>query len=141
MADIIQIRRDTIANWTSVNPVLSNGEMGFETDTKKLRIGDGVTQFLSLTAGGLSTWGNIEGTLSDQIDLQEALDLKSNTTHTHAYEPADATILKDADIGVSVEAYVTKLTAWNTNFGLLHTQVAYGDHLHMVFMNLLMLPY
>ena len=130
MADIIQIRRDTIANWTSVNPVLSNGEMGFETDTKKLRIGDGVTQFLSLTAGGLSTWGNIEGTLSDQIDLQEALDLKSNTTHTHAYEPADATILKDADIGVSVEAYVTKLTAWNTNFGLLHTQVAYGDHVH-----------
>lgn len=32
---------------------------------------------------------------------------KSDTTHNHTgvYEPADATILKDADIGVSVQAY------------------------------------
>lgn len=30
---IIQHRRDTAANWTSTNPTLSAGEMGFETDT------------------------------------------------------------------------------------------------------------
>ena len=50
-------------------------------------------------------WGDIGGTLSDQTDLQAALDLKSDTTHTHAYEPSDATILKDADIGSTVQAY------------------------------------
>lgn len=35
MADIIQLRRDTAANWTNANPVLADGELGFETDTKK----------------------------------------------------------------------------------------------------------
>jgi hypothetical protein len=37
----IKLRRDTAANWTSVNPVLHEGEMGLETDTNKLKIGDG----------------------------------------------------------------------------------------------------
>ncbi len=37
----IKLRRDTAANWTSVNPVLNEGEMGLETDTNKLKIGDG----------------------------------------------------------------------------------------------------
>ena len=39
----ILLRRDTGANWTSVNPVLNEGEMGLETDTNKLKIGDGYT--------------------------------------------------------------------------------------------------
>lgn len=39
----IKLRRDTAANWTSVNPVLNEGEMGLETDTNKLKIGDGYT--------------------------------------------------------------------------------------------------
>ena len=43
MADKIQFRRDTAANWTSVNPVLANGMPGYETDTCRLKIGDGIT--------------------------------------------------------------------------------------------------
>jgi microcystin-dependent protein len=39
----IQLRRDTSANWGSTNPVLRRGEPGFETDTNKLKIGDGAT--------------------------------------------------------------------------------------------------
>ena len=37
----------------------------------------------------------------------DALALKSDTTHNHTgiYEPADATIVKDADIGVTVQPY------------------------------------
>jgi len=31
----VQFRRDTAANWTSNNPVLSAGELGLETDTSK----------------------------------------------------------------------------------------------------------
>ena len=34
--------------WASVNPVLLAGEPGYETDTQKLRIGDGTTTFTSL---------------------------------------------------------------------------------------------
>ena len=35
--DRFKIRRDTAANWTSNNPTLLEGELGWESDTKKLR--------------------------------------------------------------------------------------------------------
>jgi len=48
MTTEIDIRRDTAANWTSNNPTLALGEMGFETDTRKLKVGDGATAWTSL---------------------------------------------------------------------------------------------
>jgi hypothetical protein len=44
----IQLRRDTAANWTSVNPTLASGEPGYETDTGKFKIGNGSTAWASL---------------------------------------------------------------------------------------------
>jgi hypothetical protein len=44
----IVIRRDTAANWTTVNPVLLNGEWGFETDARKLKIGNGTSAWNAL---------------------------------------------------------------------------------------------
>ena len=44
----IQMRRDTAANWTSEDPTLESGEWGLETDTKKIKIGDGSTAWSSL---------------------------------------------------------------------------------------------
>ena len=44
----IQIRRDTSADWASTNPTLSSGELGYETNTDKFKIGDGVTAWNSL---------------------------------------------------------------------------------------------
>lgn len=51
----IQLRHDTAANWTSVNPVLLEGEVGIETDTKKFKVGDGVTDWTSLAYGNADT--------------------------------------------------------------------------------------
>jgi hypothetical protein len=48
MSETIQMRRDTSANWTAVNPVLHQGEIGVETNTLKAKIGDGVTAWSSL---------------------------------------------------------------------------------------------
>lgn len=50
----IKLRRDTAANWTTNNPVLALGEPGLETDTRKVKYGDGVTAWTSLAyaAGG-----------------------------------------------------------------------------------------
>jgi hypothetical protein len=45
---VIQLRRDTAANWESVNPVLALGEPGVETGSNKIKVGDGVTAWLSL---------------------------------------------------------------------------------------------
>lgn len=36
-----QLRRDTAANWASVNPTLGPGEPAIETDTRKVKYGDG----------------------------------------------------------------------------------------------------
>lgn len=54
---LIQTRRDTAANWTSVNPVLAAGEPGLETDTGKVKYGDGTTAWTSL---GYATNPNAE---------------------------------------------------------------------------------
>lgn len=39
----IKLRRDIAARWARLNPVLDEGEQGFETDTGKFKIGDGST--------------------------------------------------------------------------------------------------
>ena len=48
MAAKIQLRRDTASVWTSVNPTLALGEPGVETDTYKVKVGDGATAWTSL---------------------------------------------------------------------------------------------
>lgn len=49
MATLIQFRRGTAAQWTSANTVLHAGELGFETDTEKFKIGNGTTAWIDLT--------------------------------------------------------------------------------------------
>lgn len=44
----IQLRRGTSHQWSTTNPVLAEGEMGYELDTNKLKIGDGVKTWLQL---------------------------------------------------------------------------------------------
>jgi hypothetical protein len=48
MPKTLQLRRDSAADWTSNNPTLSEGEIGYETDTGKVKIGDGSTTWTSL---------------------------------------------------------------------------------------------
>jgi hypothetical protein len=50
----IQLRRGTIATWSTKNPVLANGEMGLETDTHLFKVGDGVTAWNDLAYGGFT---------------------------------------------------------------------------------------
>jgi len=45
----IQIRRGTASQWTSANPTLAAGEQGYETDTGKMKIGNGSTAWNSLS--------------------------------------------------------------------------------------------
>lgn len=50
MASKIQIRRDTFANWNAVagSVILAAGEIGYETDTRNLKIGDGTSVWSAL---------------------------------------------------------------------------------------------
>lgn len=54
----IEIRRivhrtDDAENWEEVNPILAEGEFGIERESRKFKIGDGVTPWLTLLYGGL----------------------------------------------------------------------------------------
>lgn len=44
----IQFRRGTAAQWTSTNPTLAAGEVGYETDTGYMKVGNGSTAWTSL---------------------------------------------------------------------------------------------
>ena len=44
----MQQRRGTASQWTSSNPVLNAGEMGWESDTNKFKIGDGTNHWADL---------------------------------------------------------------------------------------------
>lgn len=56
---LIQLRRGTAAQWTAANPVLSSGEPGVETDTGKMKVGNGTQTWTALPyaagSGGVSS--------------------------------------------------------------------------------------
>lgn len=57
----LQVRRGTASGWTSANPTLYAGEIGFETDTGRIKIGDGTTAWTSLDYNIVVPTGFIAG--------------------------------------------------------------------------------
>lgn len=74
MAQQIQLRRDSAADWTTADPTLASGEFGVETDTGKFKIGDGSTAWSALTYFDPNAGGAV-----DSVDGQTgAVDLSAN---------------------------------------------------------------
>ena len=72
MANRIQIRRDSEANWESINPVLADGEPGLNYDNNQVKYGDGESDWMTLTysstVGGNISWGDdVRGSITDVI--------------------------------------------------------------------------
>lgn len=79
------MRNDTAANWASKNPVLTLGELGVETDTRKFKIGDGTTAYNSLKYG---LGGNVEVKSTAPTASDVGYDIGTlwvDTTGTKAY--------------------------------------------------------
>lgn len=83
MSDRVQFRRDTKARWAAVNPILSEGEIGLEMDTKNIKMGDGVHAWNELEYGvGIenitSELGNSENLAASQKLVTVELEKKAN---------------------------------------------------------------
>ena len=48
----IQLRGDTAGNWTTVNPILADRELGIEKDTNQFKIGNGIATWSALPYAG-----------------------------------------------------------------------------------------
>lgn len=48
MAAQIQLRRGLAVEWQTVNPILAEGEMGLNLNSKAIKLGDGVTHWNDL---------------------------------------------------------------------------------------------
>ena len=60
------------ATWAEKNPLLQRGEIGAESDTLKMKIGDGITYWNDLGySKSFADWGDISGNIQDQNDLVE----------------------------------------------------------------------
>jgi hypothetical protein len=71
MAVKIQLRRGTAASWSAANPVLSTGELGFENDTNRAKLGDGASNWNTLPyfggggEGGGGAVASVAGRIGD----------------------------------------------------------------------------
>jgi hypothetical protein len=67
MAQKIQFRRDTANQWTTINPILSQGELGFEVNTGKFKIGNGGSYWneLAYASGGATGFSQLTGQIGE----------------------------------------------------------------------------
>ena len=114
----IQVRRGTAAQWTSANPTLASGEWGYETDTGKIKIGNGSTAWSSLsyfggtgtvtsiTAGTGLSGGTITTSGTVSIDTATTVDVSTAQTLTNKTISASNNTLT----GVATETGTQTLT-------------------------------
>jgi|LGVE01.1.fsa_nt_gb hypothetical protein len=74
-------RGDTAANWASKNPTLLLGEIGYESDTKKGKFGDGVTAWNDL---GYS-WADATATVEAAQAAQSAAEAARDAVYLRGY--------------------------------------------------------
>jgi hypothetical protein len=89
MAIRIQNRRGTASEWTTANPTLSSGEIGFETDTGKFKIGNGSTAWDDLVYSSQMTFAL--GDLTDVVTTDK-------TNGSVLYYDSDSSSFKADDV-------------------------------------------
>ena len=80
----IKHRIDTASNWSSADPILLAGELGIESDTNKLKIGNGSTVWNSLAYATFGSLPSSGGTLTGDITLNAQSDIRfadSDSSH------------------------------------------------------------
>jgi hypothetical protein len=124
----IQVRRSTAATWTSTNPTLAAGELGFETDTGKFKIGTGSSTWTALSyAGGGSqaTITTYQYTATAGQTTFSGVDANGNTL---AYTAGSVQVYLNGVLLVLTSDY----TASNGTSVVLGSGAVVGDNLTVV---------
>ena len=114
----IVLRNDTAQNWLTANPVLLKGEAGYETDTNKLKFGDGTTNYNDLPYFGGTAVAVYETEINAGTEHIEAITGVVDGAPLHA---GDIAIVKELIAGDKRQytAYVydgAKWTAMDGNY-------------------------
>jgi hypothetical protein len=120
----IQIRRGTAAQWTSTNPTLASGEQGFETDTGKMKIGNGSTAWNSLAYIGAGTVTSITagtGLSGGTITSTGTIAIDSTVATLTGTQTLTNKTLTDPKINLAFDAETASYTAVLANNGQVVT--------------------
>lgn len=113
--NLIQIRRGSRQEWVVANPILDSGELGFETDTGRIKIGDGANY-----------WGSL-----DYIGTKENL-IKVYNNSGSAIQKGQSVYINGFDSYINlptVTLYVSNGTISEQKFaGLMSEYVADGEY-------------
>jgi hypothetical protein len=113
----VQVRRGTAAQWTSANPTLASGEQGFETDTLKLKIGNGSTAWNSLAYVATGATGTVTsvvagtGLSGGTITSTGTIAIDSTVATLTGTQTLTNKTLTDAKINLAFDAETTSYTA------------------------------
>lgn len=88
-----QQRRGTAARWAAVNPILQEGEIGLELDTRRIKFGDGVTAWNDLEyvtkellpASATELGGIIAGAKGNNYTVEVQIDPETHRLYVPAY--------------------------------------------------------
>jgi len=114
MATRMQQRRGTAAQWISTNsgngPILNAGEIGYETDTNKFKIGDGTNHWINLDYF-IDANSTVNPSFGSSITFEGATDNAFETTVSVTDPTADRTItLPDATGTVALTSNIPSST-------------------------------
>ncbi len=106
MAVQIQLRRGTASQWTSTNPTLAAGEIALETDTNKIKLGDGSTAWTSLAYAAFGDITGVDITAGDGLDISQSGTTAGNYTATVSADLKSngGLVIESTEIAVKLDA-------------------------------------
>ena len=139
----IRLRRGTTTAWSTANPILADGEAGWDSSAQKFKVGDGVTAWASLpymgdaalatkaplsnptftgTVNGITKamvgLGNVDNTSDANKPIssatQTALNGKAASSHSHSATDITAGTLPDARLATRLGTVAATITDWNS---------------------------
>ena len=131
----MQQRRGTAAQWTAANPILAAGEIGFETDNNRFKIGNGATAWSALdyfannaaledlldgAPEALNTLNELAAAIGDDADFIGTFNAHTTaTTNVHGISDTN-TLATLTDINTTASGAASALGEHTSSTTLVH---------------------